>query len=324
MIADLKPYPEYKESGLPWLGQVPAHWEVSALSRSSRALISDRRTGNEELLTRVTRDAASSHAGLRRVTMFKAESYLSRLQALLAGRLGHQQHAGVAGGLGVSRHHGIISSGLRRLSHLGRRADDFVRFFTSSSDRHRSTGSFEVRSKGIWISRLQLTRPILSRCSDATSPARRAGGDCAVSGLGERAAGAGDPGEAEGDRAAQRAEAGHHPPRRHPRPRPLRPPQTLRHPLARRHSAALGGATLEARLLARSMKHLAASRDDEILARRCVAVQSFVARSRDAARSNDVQIASAVYRRLTRLCKRGDLVLTGEARSVGACALAGD
>jgi len=26
MIADLKPYPEYKESGLPWLGQVPEHW----------------------------------------------------------------------------------------------------------------------------------------------------------------------------------------------------------------------------------------------------------------------------------------------------------
>lgn len=27
-IADLKPYPEYKESGLPWLGQVPKHWSV--------------------------------------------------------------------------------------------------------------------------------------------------------------------------------------------------------------------------------------------------------------------------------------------------------
>ena len=26
MIADLKPYAEYKESGLPWLGQVPKHW----------------------------------------------------------------------------------------------------------------------------------------------------------------------------------------------------------------------------------------------------------------------------------------------------------
>lgn len=26
MIADLKPYAEYKESGLPWLGQMPRHW----------------------------------------------------------------------------------------------------------------------------------------------------------------------------------------------------------------------------------------------------------------------------------------------------------
>ena len=28
MIADLKPYAEYKESGLPWLGRVPGHWDV--------------------------------------------------------------------------------------------------------------------------------------------------------------------------------------------------------------------------------------------------------------------------------------------------------
>jgi len=28
MIADLKPYPEYMESGLPWLGKVPEHWDV--------------------------------------------------------------------------------------------------------------------------------------------------------------------------------------------------------------------------------------------------------------------------------------------------------
>ena len=25
----LQPYPAYKESGVPWLGEVPAHWEVS-------------------------------------------------------------------------------------------------------------------------------------------------------------------------------------------------------------------------------------------------------------------------------------------------------
>jgi len=28
MIADLKPFAEYKESGLPWLGRVPGHWDV--------------------------------------------------------------------------------------------------------------------------------------------------------------------------------------------------------------------------------------------------------------------------------------------------------
>ena len=31
MIADLKPYPAMKDSGVPWLGEVPAHWEVRRL-----------------------------------------------------------------------------------------------------------------------------------------------------------------------------------------------------------------------------------------------------------------------------------------------------
>jgi type I restriction enzyme S subunit len=31
VIADLKPYSEYKESGLPWLGQVPGHWDTRRL-----------------------------------------------------------------------------------------------------------------------------------------------------------------------------------------------------------------------------------------------------------------------------------------------------
>ena len=29
MTAGLRPYPEYKDSGLPWLGRVPAHWDSS-------------------------------------------------------------------------------------------------------------------------------------------------------------------------------------------------------------------------------------------------------------------------------------------------------
>jgi type I restriction enzyme, S subunit len=34
MIADLKPYPEYRESGLPWLGQVPRHWGALSVKQA--------------------------------------------------------------------------------------------------------------------------------------------------------------------------------------------------------------------------------------------------------------------------------------------------
>ena len=33
MIADLKPYPAVKDSGVPWLGEVPEHWNVKPLKR---------------------------------------------------------------------------------------------------------------------------------------------------------------------------------------------------------------------------------------------------------------------------------------------------
>ena len=53
MIADLKPYPEYKESGLPWLGQVPGHWEVRR-PRHVSDCDEERRSAHED-----GRDAAS-------------------------------------------------------------------------------------------------------------------------------------------------------------------------------------------------------------------------------------------------------------------------
>lgn len=41
MISDLKPYAEYKESGLPWLGQVPGHWEVRRLRHACEMRVSN-------------------------------------------------------------------------------------------------------------------------------------------------------------------------------------------------------------------------------------------------------------------------------------------
>ena len=43
MIADLKPYSEYKDTDLPWLGQVPEHWDIKRLG----ALLRERGEKND-------------------------------------------------------------------------------------------------------------------------------------------------------------------------------------------------------------------------------------------------------------------------------------
>ncbi len=41
MIADLKPYAEYQESGLPWIGQVPGHWGTRRLRHACEMQVSN-------------------------------------------------------------------------------------------------------------------------------------------------------------------------------------------------------------------------------------------------------------------------------------------
>jgi type I restriction enzyme, S subunit len=51
MIEGLKPYPEYKESGLPWITKTPAHWWVNRLRHACEMLVSnvDKHTKPNEL-----------------------------------------------------------------------------------------------------------------------------------------------------------------------------------------------------------------------------------------------------------------------------------
>jgi type I restriction enzyme S subunit len=44
MIEGLKPYPAYKDSGVPWLGHVPEHWEV----RRTKTLFQSRKQLNTD------------------------------------------------------------------------------------------------------------------------------------------------------------------------------------------------------------------------------------------------------------------------------------
>ena len=47
MIADVKPYAAYKDSGMAWLGQVPAHWELRP-AFGAFVPIGERNTGMKE------------------------------------------------------------------------------------------------------------------------------------------------------------------------------------------------------------------------------------------------------------------------------------
>ena len=154
MIEGLKPYAEYKESGIPWVPALPSHW-VTKRGKSYLTCIDQRsRAGEEELLT------VSSARGVvprssAKVTMFKAESYAGH-KLCWPGDLVINSLWAWGGGLGVAQHHGIISTAYsvyrgRPTAQINPR---FLHELVRSSAFH---WELQVRSKGVWISRLQLT-----------------------------------------------------------------------------------------------------------------------------------------------------------------------
>ena len=154
MIADLKPYAEYKKSGLPWASALPSHW-VTKRGKSYLITIDQRsKAGREELLT------VSSARGVvprssAKVTMFKAESYADH-KLCWPGDLVINSLWAWGGGLGVSQHHGIISTAysVYRCRPSAQINPRFLHELVRSSAFH---WELQVRSKGVWISRLQLT-----------------------------------------------------------------------------------------------------------------------------------------------------------------------
>ncbi|MFZ4439295.1 MAG: hypothetical protein ACOYOS_12765 [Syntrophales bacterium] len=50
MIADLKPYPEYKASSQTWLGEIPQHWSLMP-NRALFSEVKDRYHPDEEMLS---------------------------------------------------------------------------------------------------------------------------------------------------------------------------------------------------------------------------------------------------------------------------------
>lgn len=154
MITDLKPYPEYKDSGVPWLGDVPKHWEILRAKHVFKAIDIPSKDGTEELLSVSERRGVSPRKNVN-VTMFKAESYAG-YKLCWPGDLVINSLWAWMQGLGFSKHHGIISSayGVYRLNK--ELSDDF-KFFDYLLRSNAYLWELRVNSKGIWRSRYQLT-----------------------------------------------------------------------------------------------------------------------------------------------------------------------
>ena len=146
------PYPAYKPSAVLWIGDLPEHWEVWRGKAILRPVDVRSETGDDELLT-VSAQRGVVPRKSANVTMFKAESYVG-YKLCWPGDLVINSLWAWAHGLGVSLHHGIVSSAYGVYRPLPRANARFIHLLVRSVPFQ---WELQVRSKGIWVSRLQLT-----------------------------------------------------------------------------------------------------------------------------------------------------------------------
>ena len=119
MIADLKPYPAMKNSGVPWLGEVPEHWEVRRLKYVLREQDTRSADGSEQLLR------VSQYTGVtQRTRADGVDEPDTRAESLVGYKCVEPKDLVVNimlawnGSMGVSHFHGIASIQAQIEKHL--------------------------------------------------------------------------------------------------------------------------------------------------------------------------------------------------------------
>ena len=106
MIRDLKPYAEYKESGLPWLGGIPAHWHEKRAKYFFHEVDERSETGNEVLMSVSHKTGVTPRK--QNVTMFLAESTIG-YKICQPEDIAINTMWAFMGALGIARQEGILS-----------------------------------------------------------------------------------------------------------------------------------------------------------------------------------------------------------------------
>ncbi|EMI54681.1 hypothetical protein [Rhodopirellula sallentina] len=240
----LASYDDLQDTGVKWLGEVPAHWNVGRFRHHFRE--------SPEKIDKEVVGVMLSVSGYRGIEIKEYDDEnRRRLDEELVGyrivRVGQLVVNSMwlnAAGLGVSAFEGHVSPAyrcywigdginLRYVHHLMRSAV-YVDAYT-------------CMAQGIRPNSLQLSRTDLMNLPVLIPPPDRAKGDLVVPRCGNVEDRRFGVGAASFDRVAEGKASGGHQSRGHQRPEPERPHETLRHPMARRCPAALEDNPLKTR-----------------------------------------------------------------------------
>lgn len=110
MIADLKTYPSMKDSGVPWLGEVPGHWEVLP-NRALFTEVKERNHPEEQMLSvTITKGVILQQALLSDSSKKDSSNQdKSAYKLVRPGDIAYNKMRAWQGAIGVSDHQGIIS-----------------------------------------------------------------------------------------------------------------------------------------------------------------------------------------------------------------------
>jgi type I restriction enzyme S subunit len=154
VIAKLRPYRAYQDCSLPWLERLPNGLRTLRGKNVFDTVDVRSETGEEEILTVSSSDGVVPRSQ-KRVTMFKAESYVGH-KLCWPGDLVINSLWAWMKGLGFSEHHGLVSSayGVYRPKPPFRSRWRFFDYLLRSA---AYKWELQTRSKGVWLSRLQLS-----------------------------------------------------------------------------------------------------------------------------------------------------------------------
>jgi len=147
----IDPRAPLRDSGLPWLGQIPAHWETERAKWLFREREERSETGDEELLT-VSHLTGVTRRSEREVYMFEAET-TEGYKICQAGDLVINTLWAWMGAMGVSPLNGIVSPAYNVYTPCGRLDSTYVDALVRVPVFAEEATRF---SKGVWTSRLRL------------------------------------------------------------------------------------------------------------------------------------------------------------------------